>query len=80
MHVRVTWKAFPTKPRIGCVRELSEATWSWSTGDLGSSSDLDSIWCQWLDNMESTLCDQFGIFGPDRPQCTGRSRGFQRKK
>eukprot|EP00959_Pyramimonas_sp_CCMP1952_P391896 8212571-Pyramimonas_sp.AAC.1 len=30
--------------------------------------------------METNLREQFDIFGPDRSQYTGRSRGSQRKK
>eukprot|EP00959_Pyramimonas_sp_CCMP1952_P352299 7381496-Pyramimonas_sp.AAC.1 len=43
VHVRQTWKVFPTERPIGCLNHPIDLTWSWEPGDA-PSMELEDAW------------------------------------
>ena len=79
VHIRVAWKAFPTKAPIGCLKEPLGHRWSWPTGDTGNMS-LEALWGEWLTKMEDDLCHLFDLCdGADTPY-RGRAGGCRRRE
>eukprot|EP00959_Pyramimonas_sp_CCMP1952_P386733 8104980-Pyramimonas_sp.AAC.1 len=79
LHVRRTWKPFPTSQRTGPVRKPAEHCWSWLAGVLAGVR-LEDAWCQWLGNMELELRNQFDIVGAGQRGFVGRADGFERRQ
>eukprot|EP00959_Pyramimonas_sp_CCMP1952_P469176 9494484-Pyramimonas_sp.AAC.1 len=79
VHVKVSWKVFPTKRAVGCLLPEVPRDWIWEVSDWGELS-VEQLWQNWISNVESELCDQFDIHGPLRGEHTGRASGFRRKQ